>query len=212
MNYEELRMRHKTILVERVFGIYPPGEDIEAQKRIWVKKLFDGYDVQEFLKLAKKGLQPNAEEQVVEDGQGIGSLVVVDKDLSFFAGLKRKLRVDVRNDSGDVFRTTDTEPLFAAYHWYNSDGSIHTFDGIRTRLPEPISHGKNLIFSIDVLPPSDAGRYLLEVTMVYEARHWMEEIGFLPQKLEIDVKEYEGEELTSAAKRLMKFWDECVEV
>jgi hypothetical protein len=55
-----------------------------------------------------------------------------------------------------------------SYHWFNSDGSLHEFEGIRTWLPRRLEPQQTAIVPMMVRAPAAPGDYVLEVDFVHE--------------------------------------------
>jgi hypothetical protein len=55
-----------------------------------------------------------------------------------------------------------------SYHWFNTDGSLHEFEGIRTWLPRRLKPQQTAIVPMMVRAPAAPGEYVLEVDLVHE--------------------------------------------
>jgi hypothetical protein len=55
-----------------------------------------------------------------------------------------------------------------SYHWFNVDGSVYEFDGLRTWLPSRLDPGDSTVVPLMVFAPSEPGSYFLEVDLVHE--------------------------------------------
>lgn len=117
----------------------------------------------------------------------IGSIKVVDQNLEFFVGQSRSLKVSIENYSNEVFETTEINPLYISYHWYDENGSLYLFDGIRTSLHKSIMPNDNDQFFLQVTSPKEVGNYQLLITLIIEGQSWLENEGLEVNKLNIEV-------------------------
>lgn len=81
--------------------------------------------------------------------------------------------VTLRN-TGD--RAWPASQVFVAYHWLR-DGRLAVWDGERTQLPRDLRAGSRASVSARVATPSQAGSYVLMVTVVHEHVTWFEHRG-----------------------------------
>ena len=207
MNIDNLRFRHKQFLVERAFNIFVTTYDnAQPHKDFWIERLVAGHDVRDFLEHLKTGNGlPHDDEPWQELTQDvIGRLRVIDENTELHAGLKRKLKIRLKNVSKQAFQTTPVEPVFLAYHWYRVNGEVYDFDGARTPLPEPVEPGQELEMNINLTPPAEPGEYQLVVTMVHEGRCWMEDAGLDVQHFVCAVQDYDGRGLSRHALSVFK--------
>jgi hypothetical protein len=65
-------------------------------------------------------------------------------------------------------------PIRVSYHWRNIDGTMHTFEGLRTPLTARLAPGDEQIVPVWVDAPREPGRYLLEFDLVHEHVRWFE--------------------------------------
>ncbi|MBZ9539950.1 hypothetical protein KGQ90_13525 [Modicisalibacter tunisiensis] len=207
MDIDQLRRRHKAELVERALSIYQAGAMESQTKNYWIERLLSGHSVQEFLSRLKSGTYYPDEQETFEEApasDSIGRLRVLDNDLELHAGLKRKLWVKLENFSGTVLQTTPEEPVFIAYHWYQENGEVYEFDGVRTPIPKPVGSGEEIEAQINLTPPAEPGNYELMVTIVHEGRCWMEDTGLAVSKAALEVQDYDGRGLTRHALSVFK--------
>ncbi|MBI1216316.1 MAG: hypothetical protein GC185_10945 [Alphaproteobacteria bacterium] len=107
---------------------------------------------------------------------------------SLAAGSKSRIDVEIVNADDAAWVGDRLRPLTASYHWLESSGEMLTFNGLRTPLPtEKIMPGKKLPLSMQVQAPENTGTYQLVLTLVQENVTWLENIGFEPAVLNIEV-------------------------
>jgi len=104
------------------------------------------------------------------------------------ASSQAELRVAVSNKGVDKWHADGNHPVFLSYHWKDSNGDIHIFDGVRTRLLYPeVEPEMNFEQSMTVIAPSQKGVYRLFLSLVQEGVCWFEDRGFQCSELEVDV-------------------------
>jgi hypothetical protein len=205
MDYYSLRLRNKQVLVEHAFKIFNPCFDNpQQQKEQWVERLLDGYAVGEFFNLLKESHKKKEIPIDFNKYNSIGAVWIVEENLFFIEGVKRKVTVFLENSSSFTFQTTTEEPVFVTYHWYRDNGEIYEYDGVRTALPEPVLPGKSVAFEVNIHPPNEVGDFQLMITMVHEGRCWMEEQGLETWKFRCLVNEYDGSSLTRHARSIFE--------
>ncbi len=59
-----------------------------------------------------------------------------------------------------------------AYHWFDMEGKVVVWDGIRTRLRGDLAPGKSMTLQATVRAPDRPGRYRLQFDMVQELVAW----------------------------------------
>jgi hypothetical protein len=203
MNINALKYRNKKILVELALNIYKPSLNTSKIRDAWIRFLTDGNEFGEMIQSLKNGKILQSSAQIENKSELIhissGSVHLIDDDLELYASGLRKIWIKITNNSPFVWETTDEQPLFIAYHWYNQDEGIHEFDSKRTPLSQAILSGESLDCEMQVLTPKTPGHYLLEPTMVLEGSFWMEEKELSVNWVPIEVKEYNGDGLTRHA-------------
>lgn len=208
MNFESLRLKHKEFIVERAFNIYKPSCESGKGKEWWVEFLLSGNDIHEMIRSLKENSETPVSKNIKEierpSASSVGQVKIIDDNLELHAGLKRKLWVELENFSDTVFQTTPEEPVFIAYHWYQEDGAVYEFDGVRTPIPQPLGSGGKIETPINLTPPAEPGNYELMVTIVHEGRCWMEDAGLAVSTLPLEVQDYDGRGLTRHALSVFK--------
>ena len=111
-----------------------------------------------------------ASDAVVDDG----AIELVGPIDPVLAGVERSVEVRVENRGSDWwapggFHVSD---VFVSYRWYAPDGAIVAGEGLRTPLPVGVPPGGSELVAVDVIPPSDPGRYSLGLDLVREHVHW----------------------------------------
>lgn len=99
------------------------------------------------------------------------------------------LRVRLDNHSSKVLLSEGPFPTFLSYHWWRvEDRSSAIFEGHRNPLTMPQPPESSRIHRMLVSAPAQAGRYLLQVTLVQEKIMWFETHGSRAHfQIEVDV-------------------------
>jgi hypothetical protein len=82
----------------------------------------------------------------------------------------------VRNEGSERWPASlDESPqIRMAYRWLNSDGSVHTPEGLRSPFPRPVQPGERVLTPVQVAAPPTPGSYVLEVDVVHEYVRWFD--------------------------------------
>ena len=88
------------------------------------------------------------------------------------AGRAFELPVTVTNTSAGTWRNTGAPRVQLAYHWADPSGTTIVREGLRTTLSEPVAPGESVSALMEVLAPTAAGRYVLELDAVRERVSW----------------------------------------
>lgn len=103
------------------------------------------------------------------------------------AGVVARCFVELDNRSAEVLLTQPPFPVHFSYHWLDAGSrECIVFDGERTALSAPIRARSRHSQSLDVLPPREAGRYVLVLTLVQEDQFWFNAIS-PPVAIEVSV-------------------------
>lgn len=195
IDIDALRRKHKTELVERALSVYQPEGDTQQVKSFWLERLLQGQDLRQMLDHLKageplpEGLAPPAEkEQGGEEERYAGTAAMRQRLEVLRAGMPEKLRIAISNRSAATWENTEATAINACYHWLDEHGEVVQFDGVRTPLPEPIAPSVSLEFELNVIPPSQPGRYQLQLTLVHEGVCWFEEQGFTATAHPVDIE------------------------
>lgn len=94
------------------------------------------------------------------------------------AGAAFPLMLTVRNRGWRPWRSDDPRaPVFASYHWLNSDGGMAVEDGARSPFPRPLNPNETVDMTCMVTAPLTPGRYVLAVDLVEEGVTWFSRAG-----------------------------------
>jgi hypothetical protein len=89
------------------------------------------------------------------------------------------LTVRVTNPTRNTWpQRGDTSGSFAvklSYHWLSADLKMVVYEGNRAALPRDLAPGASVDLTARVTTPQDAGRYLLQLSMVQEKVAWFAE-------------------------------------
>jgi hypothetical protein len=97
--------------------------------------------------------------------------------------------IEITNAGTEAWHCEGTQQVNISYHWYDKNGKVVQFDGVRSALPtRVIKPGITARGSALVEAPKAPGRFTLELTLVQEQVCWFEDRGFLTAKCEVDVK------------------------
>lgn len=67
-------------------------------------------------------------------------------------------------------------PIHLSYHWFDADGNVTIFEGLRTALIPPLDPGSSRIYELKVAAPLASGKYCLRITLVQEGVRWFDEL------------------------------------
>jgi hypothetical protein len=104
------------------------------------------------------------------------------------AGALGSARVLVENVGSATWRSRGDEGVQLAYHWLDPLGNPVVWDGVRTRLPQPLEPGATSELTFALRAPRPPGRYRLALDFVEEYRFWFAELGIEPLTLDVDVR------------------------
>ncbi len=104
------------------------------------------------------------------------------------ADIITKFSVSIKNQGESVWCGYGLKPVLLSYHWLNSDGTVHLYDGLRTPLNcELIEPGKQSEEVVNVQMPTISGKYTLVLTLLQEGICWFEDKGFTPALIEVNI-------------------------
>lgn len=188
MTIENLRRKHKTILVDHAFRMYGITPNHDQSKQGWVDYLLSGGNFQAMLADLKDGRTlPSDNNLTARLPETLGSIALTGSPPEFHAGENYRIPVIVENKTNTIWQTSEANPIYLSYHWYFEKGDSCLFDGQRTALAAPVSHGEAHKLEMNVKTPGTFGNYVLELTMVMEGQFWFEECGFCTQRLAVQL-------------------------
>lgn len=195
LDITSLRRKHKAELVEHALRIYPVATDAQKVSSFWLERLLKGESVKRMLDHLRTGevlpesfTSPEAEDHGSEELRYAGTAVMKQQLGELRAGMPEKLRIAISNHTTSTWENSESTPINACYHWLDEHGDIVHFDGVRTPLPGAVEPGESLEIDLYVIPPSQAGRYQLQLTLVHEGVCWFEEQGFNATANLVDVE------------------------
>lgn len=106
------------------------------------------------------------------------------------AGNLLAVAIKVSNISKSTWQNYGYTSLFSynlSYHWYDPDGNVLIYDGIRTPLPNTVSPRTEIILSAKVKAPSQPGKYVIEFDIVREHISWFAQQGSKPTSVSVEV-------------------------
>ena len=114
------------------------------------------------------------------------------KDVEVLKALEEiEISVRVKNTSSAVWLTTGENPVTFSYHWIDKDGKIIVYDGERTSMGKPVFPGDEVLLSVRIRGPEQAGKLTLQLTLVREGIAWFEQRGVKTRDLDILVSPLE---------------------
>jgi Wzt C-terminal domain/Sulfotransferase family len=134
---------------------------------------------------------------LIEDATGE---VVIDGVLGdLIANEVFYLTVRLKNASAQAWLSTHQHEIKLSYHLMDQNGNIVLFDGIRTPLPvQEVSINETIFASVRIAAPATTGRYQLILMIMQEKWCWLDEKGFTPALLELNVVAPDLEPCTAA--------------
>jgi hypothetical protein len=83
--------------------------------------------------------------------------------------------VRLENLGPSTLSSRQSQPIFVAYHWRDTTGSMVVRDGQRTSLLVDVPPGRQLTQPMWITAPQTPGTYVLEITLVHESVAWLDE-------------------------------------
>lgn len=80
-------------------------------------------------------------------------------------------------------RTWTPDAFHLAYHWREANGKVAVWDGIRTRLPQPVPQGTTVRLSATLTAPRESGAVTLQWDVVHESVTWISAVDPTPPPL-----------------------------
>ena len=138
------------------------------------------------LKSAMPGLLSKVQQPLEASGLNL-KINIEEKPAELKSGGIAELTVKIENYGDTPMQSAEPNPVHLSYHWKKAESSEYEiFDGIRTPLNVPLFPESYLRTKMKVQAPLEAGRYVLEISLVQEWRFWFEEhCPSLPETTEI---------------------------
>jgi hypothetical protein len=92
---------------------------------------------------------------------------------------------EVTNGTSQRIGSYHPAPIHFGYHWFDADGSVATFEGLRTPLIPSLEPGTSANYELKVAAPRDPGEYRLRITLVQEGIRWFDELPGSPPSQDI---------------------------
>lgn len=98
------------------------------------------------------------------------------------------LPIKVKNVSASAWSSETAEkPVRLSYHWLDLKRNMLIFEGERTSLIGFVVPGAEQTVHLQILAPTQVGRYILQVTLLQEDVAWFESQYVTPLELQIDI-------------------------
>jgi hypothetical protein len=94
---------------------------------------------------------------------------------------------EVTNGTSQRLGSYHPAPIHLSYHWFDADGNVAIFEGLRTQFVPPLDPGSSGIYELKIAPPPDPGEYRLRITLVQEGVRWFDELPDSAASCELDV-------------------------
>jgi hypothetical protein len=126
--------------------------------------------------VAPAELQARWAARTFEDSGYNATIRLIDVHRRLIADDHRPFRVRVSNDGTEWWPGgNDRLPMIrVAYRWLTPSGDVFEAEGHRTPLPHPLAPGESCTVTMNVTPPSSAGRYLFAPDLVHEHVRWFD--------------------------------------
>lgn len=98
---------------------------------------------------------------------------------TYIAGATHALDVPLTNIGTTAWNAGGNAPVRLAYHWFDSDGRVLVWDGVRTSLPADVPSGGTMTLTASVVAPS-VSPVTLKIDLVREGVAWFEFLGGTP--------------------------------
>jgi hypothetical protein len=127
-------------------------------------------------RVAREELQARWAARTFEDSGYNATIRPIDVHRRLIADDHRPFRVHISNEGTEWWPGgNDRLPMIrVAYRWLTPSGDVFEAEGHRTPLPHPLAPGESCMVTMNVTPPSSAGRYLLAPDLVHEHVRWFE--------------------------------------
>jgi hypothetical protein len=89
------------------------------------------------------------------------------------------LSTTVKNIGSAAWGAAGTNPVRVSYHWYDKNGGVLVWDGVRTPLVRDLVPGESQTVRMSVALPAAIGVYQLRFDLVREGEFWFGDVGSL---------------------------------
>lgn len=96
------------------------------------------------------------------------------------------INVTTRNLGSKKWNVEGGSVFHISYHWLQGNNTV-VWDGLRSELPENVSHGETIVVEVLVLTPERAGNYTLVIDCVEEGVTWFEAQNSTPLRKDIQI-------------------------
>lgn len=108
-------------------------------------------------------------------------------------------RVTLTNTSQTAWSAAATDPVKLSYHWFDANGNVSVWDGVRTPLPADVPPGGKVTLVANVLAPPVRGAYTLRFDLVRDGLAWFSQRGVKTADVPVAVGSGLGATYTTAA-------------
>ena len=171
-----------------------------------VEPRFASHYIEEFFRVVKAGgavvfqlpsepvpvERPRTRQESALPPESCRATITVPKALRCAPGSTLRLRVMIRNDSSQVWPSSDRhdDTRFAirlGNHWRSRFGFMRGHDDLRTGLPFDLGPGESVEVGINPVVPATRGIHVLELDMVQEHVRWFAEAGSKTARIRLTV-------------------------
>jgi hypothetical protein len=126
------------------------------------------------------------EQRTVPESAYRAKIEAIESRASFIPSEQRHVFFRVTNEGIERWPAQlEESPLIRlSYRWRNSDGSVHTADGVRSPFTHRVSPGERTLTPMHIVAPADPGEYILEVDLVHEHVRWFDCSCRVPARVE----------------------------
>ena len=86
------------------------------------------------------------------------------------------VRCQITNGTSRRLGCYSPAPIHLSYHWFDANGTIAVFEGLRTPLTPSIEPGNSETYEIKVAVPPEPGEYRLRIILVQTGVRWFDEL------------------------------------
>ena len=96
--------------------------------------------------------------------------------------------ITVKNVSASAWSSHTAEhSVKLSYHWLDHERNLLIYEGLRTSFPKTVIPGELQEIDLRVQSPTQAGHYILQITMIKEGVSWFERQYVTPLELKINI-------------------------